>query len=205
MSYASLLQNLHHHPRPQKALDNWTEWLQTHRPDLCGHEHLVQSHLKSLANLLLDPLQFTYRANRFVDDALNMALHYTLQHLDSPGLLLSTLSSWLCYRTSSPSSTCLTPPADGSQTSCLTGSSAWSLGNMSLNPRPSAPDPPKDPFLLPHSSRCTPMVAPPVTCPSSSWSSHPGRDESIYRWEIDHLAPGAARTTWSLTLQRQSR
>ncbi|KAK3519479.1 hypothetical protein QTP70_031480 [Hemibagrus guttatus] len=34
---------------------------------------------------LLDPLQFAYRANRSVDDAVNMALHFILQHLDSQG------------------------------------------------------------------------------------------------------------------------
>ncbi|KAK3563012.1 hypothetical protein QTP86_013278 [Hemibagrus guttatus] len=34
---------------------------------------------------LLDPLQFAYGANRSVDDAVNMALHFILQHLDSPG------------------------------------------------------------------------------------------------------------------------
>ncbi|KAK3561269.1 hypothetical protein QTP86_030678, partial [Hemibagrus guttatus] len=34
---------------------------------------------------LPDPLQFAYRANRSVDDAVNMALHFILQHLDSPG------------------------------------------------------------------------------------------------------------------------
>ena len=38
MSCASLLQSLHHHPRPQNAKGHWTEWLQTRRPDLCGHE-----------------------------------------------------------------------------------------------------------------------------------------------------------------------
>jgi len=29
--------------------------------------------------------QFSYRANRSVDDAVNMGLHYILQHLDKPG------------------------------------------------------------------------------------------------------------------------
>uniref|UniRef100_A0AAQ4RZY3 Reverse transcriptase domain-containing protein n=1 Tax=Gasterosteus aculeatus aculeatus TaxID=481459 RepID=A0AAQ4RZY3_GASAC len=48
-------------------------------------ERLVLTHLKSLTAPLLDPLQFAYRANRSVDDAVNMALHYILQHLDSPG------------------------------------------------------------------------------------------------------------------------
>src|SRR4029434_2965331 len=33
----------------------------------------------------MDPLQFAYRANRSVDDAVNMALHFILWHLDSSG------------------------------------------------------------------------------------------------------------------------
>jgi len=45
----------------------------------------VLSHLKAITDLLLDPLQFASRANRSVDDAVNMALHFTLQHLDSSG------------------------------------------------------------------------------------------------------------------------
>ncbi|KAF7653890.1 hypothetical protein LDENG_00077400 [Lucifuga dentata] len=48
-------------------------------------ERLVLSHLKAITDTLLDPLQFAYRANRSVDDAVNMALHFILQHLDSPG------------------------------------------------------------------------------------------------------------------------
>ncbi|XP_049914655.1 uncharacterized protein LOC126398998 [Epinephelus moara] len=42
------------------------------------------SQLKAITDPLLDPLQLAYRANRSVD-AVNMALHFTLQHLDSPG------------------------------------------------------------------------------------------------------------------------
>lgn len=34
-------------------------------------------------DLLLDPLQLADRANRSVDDSVNMALHYILQHQDS--------------------------------------------------------------------------------------------------------------------------
>ena len=67
-------------------------------------------------------------------------------------------------------------------------------GETCMNPRPSAPDPPKAGFFLSCSSPCTPTVAPPVTSPSSSWSSRnttliglTGGDESAYRWEIDHL------------------
>ncbi|XP_078126065.1 uncharacterized protein LOC144530383 isoform X3 [Sander vitreus] len=48
-------------------------------------ERLVLSHLKAITDPLLDPLQFAYRANRSVDDAVNLALHYILRHLDSAG------------------------------------------------------------------------------------------------------------------------
>ncbi|KAK3563807.1 hypothetical protein QTP86_034657 [Hemibagrus guttatus] len=48
-------------------------------------ERLVLSYLKDITDPLLDPLQFAYRANRSVDDAVNMALHFILQHLDSSG------------------------------------------------------------------------------------------------------------------------
>ncbi|KAK3542115.1 hypothetical protein QTP86_015759, partial [Hemibagrus guttatus] len=48
-------------------------------------ERLVLSYLKDITDPLLDPQQFAYRANRSVDDAVNMALHFILQHLDSPG------------------------------------------------------------------------------------------------------------------------
>ena len=44
---------------------------------------IVLSHLKYMTDPLLDPMQFAYRANRSVDDAVNMALHFILQHLDS--------------------------------------------------------------------------------------------------------------------------
>ncbi len=48
-------------------------------------EKLVLAHLKDITVPLLDPLQFAYRVNRSVDDAVNMGLHYVLQHLDRPG------------------------------------------------------------------------------------------------------------------------
>ncbi|KAK3507045.1 hypothetical protein QTP70_001910 [Hemibagrus guttatus] len=48
-------------------------------------ERLVLTYLKDITDPLLDPLQFAYRANRSVDDAVNMARHFILQHLDSPG------------------------------------------------------------------------------------------------------------------------
>ncbi|KAM8848941.1 uncharacterized protein ACB058_012437 isoform 1-T1 [Synchiropus picturatus] len=48
-------------------------------------ERLVLSHLKSITASHLDSLQFAYRANRSVDDAVNQALHFVLEHLDCPG------------------------------------------------------------------------------------------------------------------------
>ncbi len=48
-------------------------------------ERLVLAYLKDITRPLLDPLQFAYRANRSVDDTVNMGLHYILQHLDKPG------------------------------------------------------------------------------------------------------------------------
>ncbi|XP_061923921.1 chloride channel protein 2b isoform X2 [Entelurus aequoreus] len=48
-------------------------------------ERLVLPHLKDITAPLPDPLQFAYRANRSVDDAVNLALHFILKHLDSPG------------------------------------------------------------------------------------------------------------------------
>ncbi|KAF7641196.1 hypothetical protein LDENG_00289540, partial [Lucifuga dentata] len=52
---------------------------------LKSFKRLVLSHLKAITDPLLDPLQFAYRAIRSVDDAVNMALHFILQHLDSSG------------------------------------------------------------------------------------------------------------------------
>ncbi len=48
-------------------------------------ERLVLAHLKDITGPLLGPLQFAYRANRSVDDTVNMGLHYILQHLDKLG------------------------------------------------------------------------------------------------------------------------
>ncbi|XP_077959458.1 uncharacterized protein LOC144408008 [Gasterosteus aculeatus] len=110
--------------------------------------------------------------------------------------LPSTPSSRLCCRTNSPSCTCPTPPASGSQTSCLTGSSTGSWGNMSQALGPSSPTSPQGCVLSPllfslYTNSCT--------------SSHQsvkllkfaddttliglisGGDESAYRWDSDHL------------------
>ncbi|KAL0173659.1 hypothetical protein M9458_029627, partial [Cirrhinus mrigala] len=54
-------------------------------------EKLVLAYLKDITGPLLDPLQFAYRPNRSVDDAVNMGLHFILQHLDRPGTYVRIL------------------------------------------------------------------------------------------------------------------
>ncbi len=54
-------------------------------------ERLILAYLKASTGPLLDPLQFAYRANRSVDDAVNMGLHFILQHLDRPGTYVRIL------------------------------------------------------------------------------------------------------------------
>ncbi len=53
--------------------------------------YLVSAYLKSSTGPLLDSLQFAYRANRSVDNAVNMGLHFILQHLDRPGTYVRIL------------------------------------------------------------------------------------------------------------------
>ncbi len=54
-------------------------------------EKLVLAHLKDITGPSLDPLQIAYRANRSVDNAVNIGLHYVLQHLDRPGTYVRNL------------------------------------------------------------------------------------------------------------------
>ncbi len=54
-------------------------------------ERLVLAYLKDTTGPLLDPLQFAYWANRSVDDAVNMGLHFILQHLYRQGTYVRIL------------------------------------------------------------------------------------------------------------------
>ncbi len=58
---------------------------------LKSFKKLALAHLKDITVPSLDPLQFAYRANRSVDDAVNVGLHYVLQHLDRPGTYVRML------------------------------------------------------------------------------------------------------------------
>uniref|UniRef100_A0A8C1TE37 Reverse transcriptase domain-containing protein n=1 Tax=Cyprinus carpio TaxID=7962 RepID=A0A8C1TE37_CYPCA len=46
-------------------------------------ERLVMSHIRSCLPINLDPLQFTYKANRSTEDAISTLLHLTLTHLEN--------------------------------------------------------------------------------------------------------------------------
>ncbi|KAK3514591.1 hypothetical protein QTP70_021641, partial [Hemibagrus guttatus] len=54
-------------------------------------ERLVLAYLKNITGPLVDPLQFAYQANESVDDAVNMGLHFNLQHLDKSGTYVRLL------------------------------------------------------------------------------------------------------------------
>ena len=45
-------------------------------------ERLVMAHINPIIPETLDPLQFAYRQNRSMDDAISIALHTALSHLD---------------------------------------------------------------------------------------------------------------------------
>ena len=45
-------------------------------------ERLVMAHINTIIPETLDPLQFVYRPNRSTDDAISIALHVALSHLD---------------------------------------------------------------------------------------------------------------------------
>ena len=47
-------------------------------------ERLVLKYNKYVTSSSLDPLQFAYQENRYVDDAVSLATHFVLQHLESP-------------------------------------------------------------------------------------------------------------------------
>ena len=45
-------------------------------------ERLVMAHISTIIQETLDPLQFAYRTYRSTDDAISIALHTALSHLD---------------------------------------------------------------------------------------------------------------------------
>ena len=54
-------------------------------------ERLVMDHINTIIPDTLDPLQFAYRLNRSTDDAVSIALHTALSHLDKRNTYLRML------------------------------------------------------------------------------------------------------------------
>ena len=50
--------------------------------DMKCYERLVMAHINTIIPETLDPHQFAYRPNRSTDDAISIALHTDLSHLD---------------------------------------------------------------------------------------------------------------------------
>ena len=109
-----------------------------------------------------------------------MALHYTLQQLDSP----RTYARILFVDSSAFNAIIPSLLQDKlSQHNVPYSNCRWitdflfdrkqhvKLGKHVSKSQTISPDPHKAVFFLPCSSPCTPMVAPPVTSPSSSWCS----------------------------------
>jgi len=108
------------------------------------------------------PLQFTYRAKRSADDAINMGLYYILQHLDTPTTCLwtspgrSTPFSVKCSTLSLRSSPYQPPHQSGSQTFWLTIDSRWVWEKSHPASGQLAMAPPRD-------SHCIRITSPQVT------------------------------------------
>ena len=134
-------------------------------------ERLVLSHLKEITYPLLDPLQFAYRANGSVDDAVNLAFHYILQLLDSAG----TYARILFVDFSSAFSTIIPALLQEklSQLSVPDSTCRWITDLLSdrkqhVNLGKQVSDSQLIVFFLLCSSPCTPTAAPPVISLSSS-------------------------------------
>ena len=56
-------------------------------------ERLVKDHITSTLPVTQDPLQFAYRPNIFTDDAITIALHTALSHLDKRNIYVRMLST----------------------------------------------------------------------------------------------------------------
>ncbi len=70
-----MLQTLHHHPVPKKPkITGFNDY----RPVALTSVVMKSFEKHNITGPSLDPLQFAYRANRSVDDAVNMELYYVL-------------------------------------------------------------------------------------------------------------------------------
>ena len=62
-------------------------------------EKLVMAHINNIIPETLDPLQFAYHPNRSTDNAISIALHTSLSHLDKRNTYVRILfkSNFICH------------------------------------------------------------------------------------------------------------
>ncbi len=187
-------------------------------------ERLVLAYLMASTGSLLDPLQFAFRANRSVDDAVNMGLHFILQHLDRPGTYVrimfvdfSSTFNTIIPDTLQNKLTQLSVPTSICQwiTSFLTDRQQLvRLGKFSSSTRTISTGAPQGkktngPVFSPHCSSLSTRTTAHLKSPlSSSWSLQTTPHWSASSRTVTSLLTdrrlrswlsGAVLTTWSLT------
>ncbi len=184
-------------------------------------ERLVLAYLKASTEPLLDPLQFAYRANRSVDDAVNIRLHYVLQHLGRPGIYVRNRFVDFSSAFNTIISNCLLPKL--TQLSVPTSFCQWMnsfltdrqqlvrMGKYTFSTRTISTGAPQGCVSTHCSSPCTPTTAHLKTPLSSSWSlqttphwSASSRTETSLLTDrrLRSWLSGAVLTTWSLTCSK---
>ncbi len=181
-------------------------------------ERLVLAYLKDITGPLLDPLQFAYRANRSVDDTVNMGLHFILQHLDRPGTYVRILFVDFC----SVFNTIITDTLQNklTQLSIPTSVCQWinsfltdrqqsvKLGKLTSNTHTISTGAPQGCVLSPllfslYTNDCTSKDPSVKLLKFADNTTLIGLiqdgDESAYRKGLRSWLPGAVLTTWSLT------
>ncbi len=173
---------------------------------------------------LLDPLQFAYRANRSVDDTVNMGLYYTLQHLDKPGnyarILFVDFSS--AFNTIMPDLL----SDNVTQLSVSTSNCQWitsfltyrqqlvRLGKLTSRTLTISTGAPQGCIISPllfslYTNDCTSKDPSVKLLKFADDTTVIGLikdgDESAYRQEVEQLAVWCTLTTWSLTRSKQWR
>ncbi len=63
-------------------------------PSSVSVEKLIRAYIYSVLPASLDPLEFAYRSNRSIEDAIAFTLHTALSHLENKKKLMWEWCSW---------------------------------------------------------------------------------------------------------------
>jgi hypothetical protein len=143
-------------------------------------ERLVMAHINTIILEILDPLQFAYRPKRPTDDAISIALHTVLSHLDK---ILTYVRMWFIDYSSAFNTIVLTKLITMLRTMGLNTSLCnWildyltglpqveRLGNNTSATLTSTLGPLRGASLVPFCTPCLPTTASPNTTPTPSLS-----------------------------------